>query len=122
MMAYRGDEAYSANAITLQWPARASLPLSRIQVERPPRGGNAGMRRSAPALVLDRRLQRQRHAEKAAVVAVAADDHQPHGCRARRLDRQRDGAAVEEVDDGGIAQQAAVEAPVILVLVKRGDG
>src|SRR5260370_29292328 len=80
------------------------------------------MRRSAPALVLDRRLQRQRHAEKAAVVAVAADDHQPHGCRARRLDRQRDGAAVEEVDDGGIAQQAAVEAPVSSSLSKAAMG
>src|SRR5436305_15351928 len=64
-----------------------------------------GFRRGQPILRSgERRLDALRQREEAAVCAVLADHHQPDGRRARRLDRDRDGAAVEEVDDRGVAQ------------------
>src|SRR6516164_11370239 len=46
--------------------------------------------------------------QQAAVVAVAADNHQTDRCSARRLDRQTQRAAIEEIDDCGVAQQLLV--------------
>src|SRR6266481_9770692 len=58
---------------------------------------------------LERGLDAAGYGEEAAVFAVAADDHQAHGCGARRLDRQGQCATVEEIDDRGVAQQLDVE-------------
>src|SRR6202030_3338036 len=79
--------------------ARTGSLLVSLEVKwRAPRAAANAKRGSTRA----RRLERQRHAEQAAVVAVAADDHQPDRRRARRMDRQGDGATVEKVDNRGI--------------------
>src|SRR6267378_7330186 len=59
--------------------------------------------------------------EEPAVGAALADHHQPDRRRSRRLNWDRDGAAVEEVDDRRVAQDQRVEAPVILVALEGGD-
>jgi RsmE family RNA methyltransferase len=52
-----------------------------------------------------RGFHRQRHAGQRRVVPAGGGQHQAHGQFAGRLAGQREGAAVEEVDEEGVAQQ-----------------
>ena len=56
----------------------------------------------------------------AAVLAVARDQHQADRQRGRQ--RQRDGAEVEEIDDGGVAQQRGIAGGKDLGVRHLGDG
>src|SRR5215472_15389562 len=53
--------------------------------------------------------------KQSVVFAVASNNHQTHRRHAWRLDRQSQRAAIEKIDDRGVAQQFEVEKCVILV-------
>jgi hypothetical protein len=52
--------------------------------------------------------------EEAAVFAVPADNHAADRSGARRLDRQTQRAAVEEIDDRGVAKEPEIQPRIIL--------
>src|SRR5256885_9158110 len=53
-------------------------------------------------------LDREPRRQDALVLARKTDHHQPHRCRPGRVDRQRQRASVEEIDQAGVAQHVAV--------------
>src|SRR3989442_1248653 len=57
----------------------------------------------------------RRTAATAPVAARGAADHQPDGCSAALMAGQRHGAAVEEIDQPGVAHDAEVPAEIVLV-------
>ena len=54
-------------------------------------------------------------ANRRATLAVLADHHQPYRHRAWLVDWKGNGAAVEKVDDRGVAQDQAVEPKMIFI-------
>src|SRR5262249_10926884 len=98
------------------------LPLRRSAPSRAREQPGAILAELAPALPLYRRLDAERHREEPPILAMAADDRQPDGRLARRRDRNRDGATIEEIDRRRIAKNARVEAPKIRVLDEGSDG
>src|SRR5690349_8305059 len=67
-------------------------------------------------------LEAERDRQEVPVLTMASDRHQADRRGAGGLDRQRDGAAIEEIDDRGIAQRTAIEPPILVILIERADG
>ena len=69
----------------------------------------------------DNPLYSARNGQQATIGPVLANHHQTDRQCSLPLDRQSDGAPIEKVDDGRVAQKKPVKAKVFAIVGKRGD-